>query len=123
MSGPRPGATVRRLGAAVLGMEAIVAAMAVAPAIVLADVAPGAAVGGGLGLAALCIVAAGLLRRRAGVVLGSVAQVLLVAGWLVLPALGFLGVLFAVLWVVVLRLGARLDTDRAAPGDVGEPSP
>ncbi|GAA4286693.1 DUF4233 domain-containing protein [Georgenia daeguensis] len=69
----------------------------------------------GVGGAAMvaCAVAAGLLRRgRAGYVLGTAVQVLLIVSGLVVATMYVIGGLFAILWVVSLRVGGRIDTER-----------
>lgn len=55
-----------------------------------------------------------LVTAPGGYVAGSVAQLLVVACGLAIPLMYALGVLFAVLWFVSLRLGARIDRERAA---------
>ncbi|WP_156221118.1 DUF4233 domain-containing protein [Pseudactinotalea suaedae] len=69
-----------------------------------------AVAGGGV---LLCLVAAGLVRRPVGLWLGSLLQVLLIAAGLVVPAMYGVGGVFAVLWVVAILLGRRIDTERA----------
>ena len=59
------------------------------------------------------VLAAGLLRQPVGYVVGSVLQLALLAAGLVVPMMGIIGVIFVVLWVVALRLGARIDRERA----------
>ena len=54
---------MRRLGSSVLGMEAIVTALMTPVAISVGGVAPALAVTVGIGLAVLCVVAAGLLKQ------------------------------------------------------------
>jgi hypothetical protein len=69
----------------------------------------------GVGGAAMlaCAVAAGLLRSgRAGYVLGTGVQALLIVSGLVVATMYVIGGLFAVLWVVSLRVGRRIDTER-----------
>jgi ammonia channel protein AmtB len=100
---------VRTLGSAVLGFEALVVLLAVVPAVTLADRNQGAIVVAGLLLAALCIVSAALLRRPVGLVLGTATQLLVLACGVVLPVMFALGGLFAVLWVVAVVLGLRVD--------------
>jgi hypothetical protein len=88
--------------------------LAIPVAVVVADVEPALAVPVGVGLGVLCMVAAGLVRRgRLGYVLGSVLQVAAIATGFVVPAMFFLGGLFALLWVVVLRIGPEVDRARA----------
>ncbi len=71
-----------------------------------------------IGAAALGLslaIAAGLQGRPGGAVVGSVLQVPLpVVGLLVGESmLVVVGLIFVVLWVVALRLGARIDRERA----------
>jgi hypothetical protein len=94
---------------AVLGFEALVVLLAVAPALALVDGHRAAIVVGGVGIAALCVLSAASLRRPVGLVLGSVTQLVVLACGLVLPVMYVLGGLFAVLWVVAVVLGRRVD--------------
>lgn len=55
-----------------------------------------------------------LVTAPGGYVAGSVAQLLVIACGFVIPLMFALGLLFAVLWFVSLRLGARIDRERAA---------
>lgn len=73
----------------------------------------------GAALMFLAIVAARLLRVGAGrsaglpgIILGSVVQALLIGSGVFVPAMFAIGAIFAVLWVVSLRLGARIDVER-----------
>lgn len=117
---------MRVLAASVLLFEAIVVALAIPAALALGSAGP-AAVGWWFGAAAVgCLLAAGLLRRRAGYVLGSVLQVAVVASGVLLPAMYLLGGLFAALWVLALvigRRGERIRAERSAspggPADAG----
>ncbi len=104
---------MRAVAATLLGLEAIVALLAALTAVTTTDVAPGLAWAAGGGLAVLCVLAAGLLRRPAGPVLGSVVQVLAIASGFVVPTMFFLGALFAGLWVLALVLGRRIDAVQA----------
>jgi len=100
---------VRRLAAAVLFFEAIVIALAIPVAVTLEDVDGAVAAAALGGLAVVCLVVAGLLRRRWGYLLGWVVQVLAVASGLLVPAMFFLGFVFAVLWFLALRVGAAVE--------------
>jgi hypothetical protein len=100
---------VRTLCSAVLGFEAVVVLLAIVPALALVPDHHGAIVGVGLGVAALCIVSAALMRTESGLVLGSTTQVAVVAWGFVLPAMFVLGVVFAGLWVAAVVLGRRAD--------------
>jgi hypothetical protein len=72
----------------------------------------------------LLIVLSGFVSRPGGYVAGSVAQVAVLAGGFVVPMMFGIGALFVVMWVVALRLGGRIDRERAEydaahPGAVG----
>lgn len=98
---------------AVLTFEALLVLFAIAPAIVVSHT-PGAVAGiGGAVVALLCILAAGMLRRRSGYVLGFAVQVLLVLSGFATPLMWVLGTLFALLFVVAYVLGGRLDAEKA----------
>ncbi|GAA0942701.1 DUF4233 domain-containing protein [Nonomuraea longicatena] len=100
---------MRRLGASVLGLEAIVAGLVTPVAIVVGGVEPVLAVTAGLGLALLCVVAAGMLKRPVGYVLGSLAQVLAICtGFLVTPMF-FLGAIFGALWITAIFVARRVE--------------
>jgi hypothetical protein len=68
----------------------------------------------GVGLAALCFLAAGLMRRPWGVTLGWVIQVLTFASAVVVPAMVGVGIIFLVLWVGSLVLCRRVEDELAA---------
>jgi hypothetical protein len=115
----------RALAASVLGLEAFVVLFA-------GLVARGLTGGGGTGgtalavcaaLALACLVGAGLLRSRAGYVLGSVLQVAVLATGFWVGAMFFLGAVFGALWVAALRVGARIERERAelTPGSAPAP--
>ncbi len=106
----RPARSYRRLFALmVLVGEALVVGFATLVAKDLADVSRGHVLAVGAVLAALCVVAAGLLRSRVGYLLGWVVQLLLIATALWVPIMLFLGLVFAGLWVVALVQGSRAD--------------
>ncbi len=63
----------------------------------------------GSGLAALCIVAAGLMRRPVGVSVGWLIQLATFAAALVVPLMAGVGVIFTGLWVLCLVQGRRID--------------
>lgn len=56
----------------------------------------------------------GYVGRPGGYVAGSVAQLAVLAFGVLVPMMYVIGGLFVVLWVVSLRLGARIDRERAA---------
>ncbi|MGH8869579.1 MAG: DUF4233 domain-containing protein [Actinomycetes bacterium] len=98
---------MRVLASAVLAFEALVVALAIPVAITTQDVDGATAGAAGGGLAVACLVVAGLLRYRWAYLAGSGLQVVAVASGLVVPAMFLLGGVFAVLWVVALRIGSR----------------
>ncbi|WP_084774185.1 DUF4233 domain-containing protein [Nonomuraea candida] len=100
---------MRRLGGTVLGMEAIVVGLSTPVAISVGGVAPGLAVTVGIGLAVLCVVVAGLLKRPFGYIAGSVVQVLAICTGFVVPMMFFLGALFAALWITAIIVARRVE--------------
>ncbi len=101
-----------RLTATVLLLEAIVIALAIVPAVKLADASPLTA-GLTAGLAAVAaIVLAALARRRLSVTLigGSVLQALVIASGVVLSVMYILGGIFTLLWVTGIWLGHRVES-------------
>ncbi|NUP02513.1 MAG: DUF4233 domain-containing protein [Nonomuraea sp.] len=100
---------MRRLGASVLGMEAIVAGLVTPVAITIGGVAPALAVSVGIGLAVLCVVVAGLLKRPFAYVAGSVVQVLAIATGFLVPTMFFLGAIFAALWITAIIVARRVE--------------
>ncbi|WP_432562724.1 DUF4233 domain-containing protein [Kineococcus sp. SYSU DK003] len=61
----------------------------------------------------LCVLCAGMLRSPVGYVLGWVLQVVIVAGGFVVPMMFGIGAAFAVIWFFALRIGARVDREKA----------
>jgi hypothetical protein len=109
----RPGSARQMFAMTVLVSEIFVVLFAtlVAHGLEVADRGLVWAVGGAAMVA--CAVAAGLLRRgRAGYVLGTVVQVLLVLSGLAVPTMFIIGGIFAVLWIVSMRVGGRVDVER-----------
>jgi hypothetical protein len=113
----------RTLAAATLCFEALVVLFAGLVAKELSSLSGGAAIGLAAGLAVACLVTAGLLRYRAGYVAGSVLQVAVVGSGFWVPAMFFLGGIFAVLWFLARRLGRRAEAEAAARWAAREPEP
>lgn len=63
----------------------------------------------GLALAALSLVASGLMRSPVGITLGWLVQVLTWAGALLVPAMLGVAVVFTALWVLLLIQGTKVD--------------
>jgi hypothetical protein len=72
----------------------------------------GAVLAGCAGLALGCLLVAGMLRSRAGYLLGWAVQVALVATGIWVPAMYLLGAVFGALWVTALRVGGRIERER-----------
>lgn len=109
---------MRGIAAAVLVFEGLVVFFATLVALDLSSLEDGTVWWVGGTVSVLCVLAAGLLRRRWGYAVGSVLQVLVVATGLVVPVMFVLGVIFAALWFLALHLGrkvARLEAGRV-PG-------
>ncbi|OSC41646.1 DUF4233 domain-containing protein [Mycobacterium decipiens] len=109
--------------AATLILEAIVVLLAI-PVV--------GAVGGGLspvslgyliGLAVLLILLTGLQRRPWAIWANLCVQAVLLAGFAVYPGVGFIGVLFAALWVLIayLRGEVRRRQEHGLPPRPGSP--
>ena len=99
--------TQRSLCAAMLCLQAVVLFLTGVVTIGMTDI------GAGLGLAALCVLAAGLLRSPVGYGLGWLVQQVSVALGFVVPVMFFVGLVFAVLWGTAYVLGARIDQEKA----------
>lgn len=109
----RPGSARFLFGATMLVLEVFVVLFGALVAFGLRLVPTGPLVAGSLGLAALMVVATALLRRGSvGWVLGSVAQVLLLATALVLPAMVVPALVFGALWIASFVVGGRIDVER-----------
>lgn len=80
----------------------------------------------GSGLAVLCLLAAGMMRRPFGVTLGWIIQALTLLSALVVPAMLFVGILFLALWLLCMVQGKRVDDlqaqrDATAQGESATP--
>jgi hypothetical protein len=104
---------LRTLAAAALALEAFVVFFAALVAKDLSSLSTAAAVGGGAGLAVLCLLVAGLLRYRIGYPLGWVMQLLLIATGVWVPLMFGIGAVFCALWAVSLYQGTRIERERA----------
>jgi hypothetical protein len=97
----------RRLCSVVLVFEGLVVFFGTLVAARMSDhVSEGTALAVGGGLALVCILATGLLRRPYGVPVGWVVQGLVLATGAIVPAMFILGLVFAALWMSALRIGA-----------------
>jgi hypothetical protein len=105
---------MRSLGSIVLGFEALVLALVTPVMISVAGVPASTALPVCLGLAVLAVVAAGLLRNKAGYVLGWLVQVGAVGLGFVVPVMFVLGLAFGAFWVMAIVLGRRIEQAKRA---------
>lgn len=112
-----------RLAAAVLVLEAFLVFFATLVASRTASL-PGEVVwAGGLGLAVVCVLAAGVVRRPRGLAVGTAVQVAILLTGIWVPLMWVLGAVFLAVWFWMVSIGRRIDRDRAAwtdaPGTTG----
>jgi hypothetical protein len=112
---------VKVLCSSVLAFEAIVVFLASLVASTNGSVANQAtAIGVGTGLAVLLFVSIAVVRRACdpprpyGLWWGSAMQVVVVGIGFWVPTMFIVGGIFAALWIVAIRTGARVDAQRAA---------
>jgi hypothetical protein len=105
--------TQRSMCAGILVLEAVVLFLTGVVSIGTTDLGTGASLGIGLGLAVLCVVAAGLLGRPFGYALGWLVQVVALGLGFVIATMFFLGAVFAGLWAAAYLLGRRIDEEKA----------
>jgi hypothetical protein len=101
---------VKQLCGTVLGMEAVIALLAIVPARSLEHVSGGTAAAVGCTIAVLAILLAGLVGRpHMGWVLyaGTLLQALVIVSGIWVPAMYFLGVIFAALWFTGIWLARK----------------
>ncbi|KRB79293.1 hypothetical protein ASE01_23410 [Nocardioides sp. Root190] len=100
--------------AAVLSLEAITLGLTTPVMITMSDIRPAVALSVGLGLAAACILLAGMLRKESAYFLGHLIQVAAVLLGLVVPVMWALGAIFALLWATAYGLGRKIEREREA---------
>ncbi|HVH24204.1 MAG TPA: DUF4233 domain-containing protein [Pseudonocardia sp.] len=99
MTAPDPMKGLRGIFAATLVLEAIVVGLAL-----LLPTVEGTATWVIAGLALLMVVAAGLQRRPWGLAVALALQAAMIACGLLAPALGLMGIVFALVWAFLLYL-------------------
>ncbi len=104
----------RAIAASTLVFESLVVFFAGLVAKELSSLSTGQALGLAGGLALACLLTAGLLRYPFGYAVGSALQLAVVATGFWVPAMFFLGGVFAVLWFAGLRMGRRVEAEAAA---------
>lgn len=100
---------MRRLCASVLGMQAIVVALVTPVAITVNKVPVPVALTVGLGLAVLCVLVTGMLKRPYAYIAGSVLQILTIATGFLVTTMFFLGVIFGALWITAIFVARRVE--------------
>ena len=103
----------RGMCAAVLCLEAITIALATPVMVSVSGVSLATALWLGLGLAALCLLLAGMLRGEWAYAVGWVLQVAAIAMGFVVPMMFVLGAIFAALWGTAYFLGIKIERERA----------
>ncbi|RDV46563.1 DUF4233 domain-containing protein [Leifsonia sp. ku-ls] len=102
------------LGSIVLGFELLVVFLGALVLFGLQSLPAAVALGGGAALIVLMIVAIALLRNTVGVVLGWIAQLVLVAAGLLVPAFFIVGAIFTAMWAYCMIAAARIDRNNRA---------
>lgn len=103
----------RQLSATMLVLQAVVLGLTTPVLISVAGVPVGPALVVGLGLAAACVVVAGMLRRPWAYSLGWAIQAASIALGFVTGFMFVLGAVFLALWAGAYFLGAKIDRERA----------
>ena len=104
---------MRGMCSAMLTLEAVILALAVPVMISVEDVSKPLALASGLGLALLCILTAGALRRPQAYVIGHAIQVGAIALGFLVTVMFFVGAIFAALWFGAYFVGRRIEEDKA----------
>ena len=105
MTTPDPMKGIRGVFAAVLVLEAIVALLALLVFARFGSGPPAVGTAVIVGLAVLMVVGSGLLRRSWGLGYALVVQIVtIVAGFVLVTPLGVVGLIFAIVWAVLLLM-------------------
>lgn len=113
------------LGSIVLGFELLVVFLGALVLFGLQALPAWVALGGGAALIVLMIVAILLLRSTVGVVLGWIAQAVLIAAGVLVPAFFIVGAIFTAMWAYCMIAAARIDRNNqaASAADNGTENP
>ena len=103
-----PQAAVRGIGAAALGLEAVVLLLAIQPIRLFGGHLSGWGVGAVVALAVLCIVVAGSMKRRWAWPAGTVLQALVLVSGLLHWSLAVIGLLFGTAWAYASYVRRRI---------------
>jgi len=109
---PRHRSLVESLGAIVLIFESVVMFLGALSIFGLKALPPEQALGGGAVLVFALFLTAGVLRWRWGIVVGSVLQAAVIITGIFVPAMWFVGGVFALLWSYAIYTGIKLDSQK-----------
>jgi hypothetical protein len=101
---------MRVLGSAVLVMEFFIMGFAM----LVAEEHETSTIVAGAVIAILFLLTPGLLKKKAGWILGSILQFLMIGYAVVVPSLAPLGILFGGLWIAAIVVGRKGEAARAA---------
>ena len=102
----------RAMCAGMLGLQSVVLLLTVPVMLSLTEVGTTVALVVGGGLTVACLVAAGMMRRPVGGLLGWAVQVASLLMGFVVPVMFALGVVFLALYAGSWTLGQRIDRER-----------
>ena len=111
---------MRVLGSTVLTMEIFLMGFAM---LLAKDTHETATLVYGFGFMVMTVLAIGLLRKKAGWILGSLLQFALMAYSVVVPAMWIVNLIFMALWVAAIIVGRKGEAARAALLSQGPPKP
>lgn len=106
--GPDPWKSFRGVMAGTLILEAIVVLLALPVVEAVGGGLTAASTGYLVGVAVLLVLMAGVQKRAWAIWANIVVQMLLIAGWAVYPGIGFMGVLFLLVWLLIAYLRAEV---------------
>jgi hypothetical protein len=109
---PAMGRVQRAMCSGMLGLQSMVLLLTTPVMLTLTDVDTAVALVVGLGLTVACVVAAGLMRRPGGGLLGWAVQLASISLGFVVPVMFALGAIFIALYGGSWVLGARIDRER-----------
>ncbi len=118
-----PGRTTARMAALVLCLESLLVFFATLVAFRLSHLPASTVWIGGLGLAVVCLLVSGVVRRPGGMAIGGVVQLLVLATGVVVPAMWVTGAVFVILWLWLGWIGQRIDRSRTPGVPSSEPAP
>ena len=112
-AGPR--SVKRSLASIVLGFEVIVVFLGALVAFGLDAAPPAIALGGGALLCVFFVATIALLRYPWSYAVGWALQAIVVASGFLVPAMCFVGALFAAMWTYCMITGTRIDNQKSEP--------